>query len=1306
MSGKKKHIRLHRALTLILAIVLTIVIAAVVFRRSGLLSYQLSSYINEHYLKDTPFQFSCGKIDWDIVGHISIADPALRYRDGGRRVDMFRARQIAVDYSLVQVLKLRMIVRNLEMEDVNINILVDDEGKPILPVLPSSEGTSSVDVLPHVVIDQFSIRDLNMTFESGGETTHFSNASVLGSLSYIQGEGEIEIRRGMVHLEESDLALRPIVLKCRFGPAGIVIKDLQLRTDLSFVRLSGRYRDGRLYHVQGVFNPLDLKDISALGLANEKGELGGNIVVEGTVDSLTVRGSLTGKALGLAFSGLTLEGAVFPDRVHLTHVGGAIFGSRLNGEVTYDRKNGNYAFSGVCEGLDISHGFVEGDVPETDLNGFVSLEFDARQAAYEIRGDLRRSTIEGFESDEIQCRLAYQESTGLRIRSARLARSGFELSGSGTLNADGEIELILALAGDSLDYMMDYVSLPRIGGRADLKGRLVGPLDRFQLNLNGTWQDLTYLTGTIDSSRVYAEARHVGSDDLLATIDIQGRHLELGERLFEEPHVLIRANTDEVLIRDFSFSKGDTFITSDFQVLPGEESSTVRIKHLVVRMPHSNWVNEKPATLVLYEQSANLDTLMLRSIGRRIGVVGDYRMGDRTLDVDGWGQGIDLQLIREALGLPFPLDGIGGFETHIHGDIDNPLIDLKVSLTGGAIDSLAFDTLTFGGGFSQAGYYVDSLIVVDRTDSLILRGSWEYMDSPFTVARDGLRREIAQDASVSIAARGHRFSLASLLRTAHRRPFWGGSFDGSVDIENTLASPHLRIAGQLVSRPEDRYQLPPITTDLTYKDGTLSIGTIDFDDGRTSGRASGSLGMDLNLVEGLALGDDRPIEIDITVSSSDLSAVAGYFKPIASSGGKLSGQVRIGGTPADIEYSGSIKLKDGVLKLMGLPEVYSNAAADVQLAGHEIQLRSLSGEVGKKGRFSGSGTAQIDRFRLGSYDLSLNLTDYTLQAIRDFEATLGGRVRIQSVPGDDGPIPMITGQVEAKQAVITKPIAGEEGPPSTVSLPTESPSWMCNIDIEAPNNAWVRNTDLNMELGGDVIIKRDTKGLYFRGDLSVLRGSYTLYNNKFRITDGRIDFSTATTLRPDISLSAYTPHRVAGQQERRIFLDLTWPSDKEEPTIALSYDAPGYSETDLWKMLGGQVVTGDGSPASAGAFGAATGTAQNLASNYLERILNAQMRDVTVEVESRPLSGTQDGRNGDRELTIAVGRYLSEDLYLKYQQGLSAGGAREVEIEYRISNLFLLRSEIIKHHGPKGISGSSRRTTDEINFDLKFRIEY
>ncbi len=113
-------------------------------------------------------------------------------------------------------------------------------------------------------------------------------------------------------------------------------------------------------------------------------------------------------------------------------------------------------------------------------------------------------------------------------------------------------------------------------------------------------------------------------------------------------------------------------------------------------------------------------------------------------------------------------------------------------------------------------------------------------------------------------------------------------------------------------------------------------------------------------------------------------------------------------------------------------------------------------------------------------------------------------------------------------------------------------------------------------MGGDLFLKRDQKGLYLRGDLDVLRGSYSLYNNRFRITSGRFDFATATTLRPGIYLDAYTPYRRSGEVEQKIFLALSWPPEEEEPKISLSYSEAGYSESDIWAMLGGQVVTGSG----------------------------------------------------------------------------------------------------------------------------------
>lgn len=99
------------------------------------------------------------------------------------------------------------------------------------------------------------------------------------------------------------------------------------------------------------------------------------------------------------------------------------------------------------------------------------------------------------------------------------------------------------------------------------------------------------------------------------------------------------------------------------------------------------------------------------------------------------------------------------------------------------------------------------------------------------------------------------------------------------------------------------------------------------------------------------------------------------------------------------------------------------------------------------------------------------------------------------------------------------------------------------------------------------------------------------------------------------------------------------------------------------------------------------------------------MSDMTISVESAPAG--ESGTTGDREneMSIAVGRYMSEDLYLNYRQGLRVSSAREIDIEYRLSNMLLLRSEIIQY-SQKGLQGTNQQATEEINFDLKFRWEY
>ena len=117
----------------------------------------------------------------------------------------------------------------------------------------------------------------------------------------------------------------------------------------------------------------------------------------------------------------------------------------------------------------------------------------------------------------------------------------------------------------------------------------------------------------------------------------------------------------------------------------------------------------------------------------------------------------------------------------------------------------------------------------------------------------------------------------------------------------------------------------------------------------------------------------------------------------------------------------------------------------------------------------------------------------------------------------------------------------------------------------------------------------------------------------------------------------------------------------------------GYSETDIWKMLGGGVVAAGGGRTSWDAPRHRPESRRQLPR------AGAQLPDGRDHdrARGRPRNGTTLAGTGDyRDTKIAIGKYLSQGLYVKYKQGLSIIVGAQIEVEYRISNLFLIRSEV------------------------------
>jgi translocation and assembly module TamB len=416
--------------------------------------------------------------------------------------------------------------------------------------------------------------------------------------------------------------------------------------------------------------------------------------------------------------------------------------------------------------------------------------------------------------------------------------------------------------------------------------------------------------------------------------------------------------------------------------------------------------------------------------------------------------------------------------------------------------------------------------------------------------------------------------------------------------------------------------------------------------------------------------------------------VGRYFGGVALLRGVISGTVVGSGTPAAPRLFGGISISLGELRVVGLQEAFNDLAVRIDFIDDVVRVTSLSARSSDEGSLVASGWARISNYRPVDYKADVTFRDFWLRSIPDVETRHDGTVSVVLSPWRDGRrIPQITGDLYIREAVIRKDLAsGDGGTASEFTLPTDRPDWVCRVDLNAAKNVWIRTPDLTVEMEGDVILNRDERGLYFRGDMSVLRGSYTLIGNKFTITEGTLDFSASETLRPSIEIDAYTPYYGDEETTRsNIYLSLSWPYDQKEPRVRLSFEGgPGYSESDIWRMLGRNKV------------------GAGIATSALERAINEQVTGgFTVNVDQRAVEDSK--TPGETETRIGVGKYLWEDVYLQYRRGLSVESEQEVNVEYRLRNRLLLRSQVIYNSRRSTLTG---KNTDEYNLDLKYRFEF
>ena len=382
--------------------------------------------------------------------------------------------------------------------------------------------------------------------------------------------------------------------------------------------------------------------------------------------------------------------------------------------------------------------------------------------------------------------------------------------------------------------------------------------------------------------------------------------------------------------------------------------------------------------------------------------------------------------------------------------------------------------------------------------------------------------------------------------------------------------------------------------------------------------------------------------------------------------GKVDAEGELAGTLADPRLTGRASLEGGRVDDGQTGLSLRDVIVRVALADNAIDVSQVSAGDGQGGTMSGSGRISLAREGLGSFKLDLKgfrVIDNELAS-----ATASGQTTVNR--GADGKVKMV-GALTIDRADVsaqTKTPAGvvsldviERNRPDDLDQGIEArkvapgSGMLLDVDLKAPRRIFVRGRGLDVELSLDAHVGGSTNSPQLSGEARMVRGEYDFAGKRFEFDEtGTVRLATQldrirldlTATREDPTLTAVV--KVQGTAAKP---EITLTSKPELPQDeVLSQVLFGSSAANLTPIEAAQLASALAALAGGGGFDV-IGNLRSLAG--LDRLSFA------------------DSATG---MTVAGGKYVTDDVYIEI-----IGGGREgssAQVEWRVRRALSLVSKI------------------------------
>ena len=528
--------------------------------------------------------------------------------------------------------------------------------------------------------------------------------------------------------------------------------------------------------------------------------------------------------------------------------------------------------------------------------------------------------------------------------------------------------------------------------------------------------------------------------------------------------------------------------------------------------------------------------------------------------------------------------------------------------------------------------------------------------------------------AVDLLVRADSLPLEDVGLLAQRRDTLGGTLAFDARITGERAAPRMTASAALRGARFGDARLERLDARIRYAERRLQ-GELDLlRRDRVVLTARGEMPVDLALVAVEERLPDGAISATVRADSVELGVLEMLTPELQRATGRLDVDVSVGGTWERPRVDGRFAISNGEAGIPDLGIRLTGIAADVFLHGDSLHIRRF---VARSGAVRGdtaalTGFVRFDRLDEPVLGLRLATRGFTIvNRPRDARLVLTSNLALDGPMSQaflSGGVTIVEGEVRIPELFTKQVVELDVNDPDFYQVvdttlfanrslvPQNSITLLDSLDarvtLSIGQDVWLRSEEANIQLGGDLSIRRTDPGrlggqprLALSGALNANRGTYRLnlgvVQRTFDVDRGEIRFAGGSDLDPALDISAvHTVRQPASSPRPDVRIRVDIGGTLESPTLRLRSDEGlPISESDLVSYL----VTG--APgfglASFGDRGGSASTVSSVllpsAGSVLASKIPAGLVDV-LEVQTAGLTASELTGGGGQIARSAVGR--------------------------------------------------------------------